>query len=303
MGGQNPGRGWGILNAMKVIDVLSQDEPDGLVVSMLPEIREIRRNGPGRLRRAALKAVVHLAGEQALDPADQAILRRLIEIKQVRDRPLSLAACWDYWLAVRGGDQEGILRVLGLDRTAPATYALGQVLIDHLAHGGPDDEHPYRHVFVSPRIDGWTVVSGPSCDPERPEVEGWVRELSAVHGDAQAYYFGSRNDGDAWLAGVGGRIVRRLHTADLAAAEGEPLPVERQILAELNLAGPPEHLGDDRHDFFLECNAPRVAQSLSLDPVWTGFPESPEVSGRALIAWPSTEDDVSVLTCCYGIPI
>jgi hypothetical protein len=290
---------------VKVIDVLASDDPDRLELAMLPQILQIRRSGPGRLRRAALKAVVHLAGERSLDPADLAILRRLIAIKQMRDRPRPLAACWDHWLAVRGGDQAGILRVLGLDRTAPATYALGQVLIDHLSHGGPDDERTYRHVFVSPRIDGWTVVSGPSCDPERPQVEQWVRQLSAAHGDAQAYYFGRRGDGDAWLVGVAGKIVRRVHSATPEQAEGEPLPVERRILAGLALTGPPEHLDDDagRHAFFAACSAPVVARSLSLDPVWTGFPENPGVAGRALIAWPSSDDDVSVLTCCYGIDL
>ncbi|MDI6100238.1 hypothetical protein QLQ12_16660 [Actinoplanes sp. NEAU-A12] len=289
---------------MSVINVLSEDKPDGLEMSMLPAIREIRQNGPGRLRRAALKALVHLAGERSLDPGDLAVLRRLIAIKQLRDRPQPLGACWDYWLAVRGGDQRGILRVLGLDRTTPATYPLGQVLIDHLAHGGPDDELTYRHVFVSPEVNGWTVVSGPSCDPERPEVGRWVRELSAVYGDAQAYYHGGQGDGDAWLVGVSGDIVRRVHTEDLGSSEGEPLPVERRILAELGLTGPPERLddeGSDQHDFFFECTAPRVAQSLSFDPVWTGFPTDPEVRGRAVLAWPSTDDDVSVLTGCYGV--
>lgn len=287
---------------MSVIDVLNEDKPDGLEASMLPEIRRIRRSGPGRLRRAALKALVHLAGERSLDPADLTVLRRLIAIKQLRDRPRSLGACWDYWLAVRGGDQRGILRVLGLDRTTPATYALGQVLIDHLAHGGPDDERTYRHVFVSPEINGWTVVSGPTCDPELPQVEGWVRQLSAAHGDAQAYYYGSQGDGDAWLVGVRGEIIRRVLTEKPDDFEGRPLPIEEQILTEMGFTGPPEQLDDDdQYEFFFECNAPRVARSLSFDPVWTGFPENPEVRGQALIAWPSSDDDVSVLTGCYGV--
>jgi hypothetical protein len=291
---------------MSVEDVLGRDAGHELDESMLPEIRRIRRDGPARLRRAALKALVRLGGEKALDPGDLAVLRRLVAIKQPRDRPRAVSGCWDHWLAVRGGDQEGILRVLGLDRKALSTYAMGEVLVDHLGHGGAEEGRDYRHVFVSSEINGWTLVYGPSCDPDLPRVREWVVELSARYGDAQAYYFGSRGDGESWLVGVRGEIVRWCSSLEPGTATGEPLPVERAVMAELGLTGRPEELDDENFeltDFFSECTAPRVARELSVDAVWVDFPKDPVVSGRSVIAWPSADDDVSVFTGCYGVDV
>jgi hypothetical protein len=276
----------------------------GLDASMLPGLRAIRRDGPARARRGALLALLHLGGERALDPADLAVLQRLIGIKLPHDRPHSLDACFNAWLTVRGGDQQGIMRVLGLTRSAPATYGLGETMVDHLGHGGPDRSRTWRHVFISPRLNGWTVVSGPSCDPDKePLVEGWVQALSAVYGEAQAYFYGSQNEGDAWLVGLRGRILRRFSSEKPESSTGAPLPVERRALERLGFTGPPERLdgydADDLWDFIAECGATQVAAELSIDPVWMGWPAELEVEGQPLIAWPESDDDVSVLRGCY----
>jgi hypothetical protein len=276
----------------------------GLDASMLPELRAIRRDGPGRARRAALLSLLHLGGERALDPADLAVLRRLIRLKLPKDRPHTLDGCFNAWLTVRGGDQQGIMRVLGLTRSAPATYDLGETLVGHLGHGGPDRSRTWRHVFISPRLNGWTVVSGPSCNPDsQPQVEGWLQELSSVYGDAQAYFYGSQGEGDAWLAATQGRIVRRFSSEKPDTSTGEPLPVELRALERLGLPAPPERLDaddtDDLWDFLGECDAPQVARELGIDPVWTGWPDELDVDGHPLIAWPESDDDVSILRGCY----
>jgi hypothetical protein len=52
-----------------LVDLLTDPATAGLHkldVSMLPELRAIRRAGPGRVRRAALLAVLHLGGSQAI---------------------------------------------------------------------------------------------------------------------------------------------------------------------------------------------------------------------------------------------
>ncbi|MEU7751174.1 hypothetical protein [Micromonospora sp. NPDC049171] len=283
-----------------VIDAADRGFGD-LDASLLPELRAIRRDGPARARRAALLALLHLGGERALDPADLAVLRRLIEIKRPTDRPCSIDGCFNAWLAVRGGDQQDIMRVLGLARSAPTTYELGETLVAHLGHGGPDDSRTWRHVLISPLLNGWTVVYGPSCDPDdEPQVEGWVRELSSRHGDAQAYFYGSQGDGDAWLVGSRGQIVRRYSSNKPETSTGEPLPVEQRALARLGLSGPPERLDTDvLWDFVTECGAPQVAAELSIDPVWTGWPTDLHVQGQPLIAWPESDDDVSILRGCY----
>jgi hypothetical protein len=271
----------------------------GLDASMLPQLQAIRRNGPGRARRGALLALLHLGGEKALEPADLAALRRLIAIKLPRDRPQRLDDGFCAWLTVRGGDQHGIMRVLGLNRSEPVTYGVGQTLVGHLGHGGPE-----RHVFISPRINGWTVVSGPSCSPyRRPQIDSWVQRLSSIYGDAQSYFFGSQSAADAWLVGSRGRIVRRFSWDEPQTSTGQPLPVELRALERLGLAGPPEWLDDDSddlQDFIGECGgAPQVAAALSIDPVWTGWPATLDVDGRPLIAWPDSDDDISILRGCY----
>lgn len=273
----------------------------GLDASLLPELRAIRREGPARARRPALLALLHLGGERALDPADLAVLRRLIEMRLPYDRPHTIDGCFNAWLTVRGGDQREIMQVLGLTRSAPATYGLGEALVAHLGHGGPDGSRTWRHVFISPWLNGWTVVSGPSCDPnDEPRVEEWVRELSSRYGDAQAYFYGSQGDGDAWLVGSRGQIVRRFSSEKPETSAGEPLPIEQRTLARLGLTSPPEWLdGGELWDFVGECGAPQVAANMSIDPVSTGWPDDLHIHGQPLVAWPESDDDVSILRDCY----
>jgi len=100
--------------------------------SVLPTLHAIRRHGPGAARRGALLALVHLRGEAGLDAEDLNVLRRLIHVKAARDMPYAFDACFNSWLAVQGGDQHGIMRVLGLTGAAPATYPLGETLVCRL---------------------------------------------------------------------------------------------------------------------------------------------------------------------------
>ncbi len=71
------------------------------------------------------------------------------------DRPYAFDACLNSWLVVEGGDQRGIMAVLGLADAAPATYPLGETLTCHLAHGGLDRREE-RHGLSGPpeRIQG-----------------------------------------------------------------------------------------------------------------------------------------------------
>ncbi len=266
-----------IVSGVSVVDLLDAPGFRGLDASMVPELRAVRRHGPPRSRRSALLALLHLGGEQALDAADLAALRRLIAVKQPHDAPRRVGTCFTAWLTVRGGDQEGILRVLGLTRSAPATYGLGQTLVGHPGHGGPDGSRPGRHVFVSPQLNGWTVVFGSSCHPGRPHVASWIERLSARYGDAQAYFFGSQGDGSAWLVGVRGSIVRRFSSTEPASR-----PVSRCRSS---------------------CGRSTGSASLSIDPVWTGWPADLEVRGLPLVAWPEEDDDVSILRGAYTFTV
>ena len=87
---------------------------------VVPVLQAIRRRGPGAARRGAPLALVHLRGEAGLDVEDLAVVRRLIRVKAARDVPYAFDACFNSWLAVEGGDQRGIMAVLGLADAAPA---------------------------------------------------------------------------------------------------------------------------------------------------------------------------------------
>jgi hypothetical protein len=274
--------------------------------SVLPALHAIRRHGPGAARRGALLALVHLRGEAELDVQDLSVLRRLIRIKAARDVPYAFDACFNSWLTVRGGDQRGIMRVLGLTDSVPASYALGETLVCHLSQGGPDGQENFAHVFISPQLNGWTVVRGPSCDPDGcPQAASWAGRLSQEYGRAQAYFFGSQNDGDAWLVAEAGRIVRRYSNNQPETSLGDPLPIERRWLDHHGLSAPPEQLQDDEAflEWALNCSAPAVAADLSIDPVWTGWPDEVQVQGHALIARTGAGAHQSVLRGCHVMRI
>jgi hypothetical protein len=274
----------------------------------LPELRRIRRSGTASARRAVLPVLLRLGGEDALDERDRSTLRRLIRIKSAYDGPVSFDSCFNSWLAVRGGDQRGILDVLGLTRSEPATFALGDTLIGHLGHGGADRDEDYSHVFVSPELNGWTVVRGPSCDPDdSPQARDWVTELSARYGQAQAYFFGSRGDGDAWLVAEDGKVLRRYSSEYPEVAFGEPLPIERHWLDHYGLTGAPEDLAEDddfqSSNWALDCSAPAVAAALSIDPVWIYWPSDVRVRGTAVIACTEAGLRQNVLRGCYTFEV
>jgi hypothetical protein len=82
--------------------------------------------------------------------------------------PHAFDACFNSSPAVPGDDQRGIMAVLGLTDAVPATYPLGETLVGHLSHGGPDRREDFAHVLISPQLNDRTVARGPSCDPDRP---------------------------------------------------------------------------------------------------------------------------------------
>ncbi|MFI6457787.1 hypothetical protein ACIBF6_40295 [Streptosporangium amethystogenes] len=135
------------------------------------------------------------------------------------------------------------MKVLGLSSPKPITFAEVREVIDTDGHGGPDDRRYLSRVFVTPEVDGWTLVIGAWCDPcdsERHEdVLRLCETLSARYEGAQAYYYGAQGDGSAWLIADHDRVVRRYAATgepdDELLTLGDPLPLEQERLAELGL--------------------------------------------------------------------
>ncbi len=119
----------------------------------------------------------------------------------------------------------------------PATFALATSVVS-------DD--PDRLVFVTPELNGWTVVAGGWCDPsddDRGEdVRLLVEKVSKQYGEAHAYCISEYSEYSAWLIAKDGRTVRRYSEETPALAIGLPLPVERRHLDALGVSVSPEEM-------------------------------------------------------------
>jgi hypothetical protein len=239
--------------------------------TIVDQLQHIRRHGPGKLRAAALEVLVNIVGEAGLHPADLAVAERLVHIKAPLEPFLNVSLCWDAWMCVRGGDQRGIMSSAGLTPVRPATFALAtSVVSDRL-----DD--PDGLVFVTPELNGWTVVAGRWCDPSNDErgeeVRLLVEKLSSEYGEAHAYFITEYSDYSAWLVAKCGQTVRRYTEESAALAMGRPLPIERRHLDALGISGSPEemHGNEEMDEAFLEfsgtCTARTVAAEMSVDIV------------------------------------
>ncbi|WP_155391273.1 hypothetical protein [Catellatospora paridis] len=206
----------------------------------------------------------------------------------VDDRPLSLDSCWNYWLCVAGGDQAGIMAMLGLTDPQPTTYALAREVVDDASHG-----KDAGLVCVTGEINGWTAVVGPWCDPASPsrreEVRLLVEALSGTYGEAHAFYWDAQGGASAWLVARDGRTVRRYNSLATWTSLGDPLPIEQHYLDQFNIPGRPEDHGDDDDmsddigEFEFACSAQKVAETISLDVVW-GMPTDAIVRGQLVLA-------------------
>jgi len=243
-------------------------------------LRDVRRRGPGRLRRAALDALAYLGGEAALAAADLRIVERLVRIRRLSDPVESVTSCWSYWWAVRSFEQAAVVAALGLTDVRPATYRLAGAVIDILEH---DEDADRGLIYVGPSIDGWVPVVGPWCDAfgdRSEEVRAAVAELSRQFGEVHAFYFGERGDGSAWHIVRDGLTLRSFDSENLESSVGEPLPIERAWLAAKGLEGKPEDHPDEVWDI---TDANEVAAAISLDVGWH-HPVPGEVKGFPVLA-------------------
>ncbi len=133
------------------------------------------------------------------------------------------------------------MSLLGLTDPVPVSFGDAEEAVDEDSHSGTERT---GRVYVSPALDGWTLVIGRWCDPcdtERSDdVLRLCEALSARYGRAQAYYYGAQGDGSAWLIAEQGTVVRRYcetgEGEDHYLTLGEPLPYERSCREALGLA-------------------------------------------------------------------
>jgi hypothetical protein len=284
---------------------------------VVPLLQRIRQTGPGRLRPAALTALAEIGGEGVLSARDVGSVERLIRVKLLDEEPQPLTACWLYWIAVAGGDQQGIMRMLGLSAPRPVTFALGCEIVDGDAHCRPGDQpgSPYGRVLVTPELDGWTLVAGAWCDPcdaqSGERVLQQCVELSSRYGSAHAYYYGAQGDGSVWLIAENGVVVRRYQEAgeadDWQWTIGDPLECERVWRAEAGLPptwdnaarDDPVHDEDDEWKWEAFDLAPKVAAALSINPMAIG--PTTAMCGTPLTALTPIDADDGMPSGAYAI--
>ncbi|TDB87609.1 HEAT repeat domain-containing protein [Actinomadura sp. KC216] len=191
--------------AIWALDRLDSD----LVVPLLHEVR--RSRGNGRARRQALVALADIAGPAELDARDQLILRRLIRAKLATETPEPMHLC-GMWHAVPTGDQAAVLDAFDLSDPEPVTMRLGGSAWNHDHHVGGGEHGECSRVYVTPELDGWTLVFGQPFDGDEDldtdRLFARLRELSLRFGTAHWYGASCGDDWTAWCVAEKGEIVR-----------------------------------------------------------------------------------------------
>ncbi|MFF9767453.1 hypothetical protein ACF1GT_12690 [Streptomyces sp. NPDC014636] len=202
------------------------------------------------------------------------------------------------------------MEMMGLLQLRHVTFAEAEEIIDVDGHGESEGNPDGRaRVYVSPELDGWTLVIGPWCDPcdaERSDdVLRLCRDLSVRYGQAQAYYYGSQGDGSAWLVAQDGVVLRRYcetgEDEDAYLTLGEPLPLERVRREQLGLpaiwdeATEPDE-AEDEWELAAFDLAPEIAAALGVSPF--KLTADTRVQGAGIIALtPQAAEDPVESSC------
>ncbi|ONK13733.1 HEAT repeat domain-containing protein [Streptomyces sp. MP131-18] len=182
---------------------------------VLPLLREVRRaRAPAGVRRTALELLAAVGGPAALDARDAAAVRRLIRIRAPGEVPEPMHLCGP-WFALPTGDLPAVLDAFGLSGAERVTMRLGASAWRHDHHSGADHGACAR-MYVSPVLDGWTLVFGtatgeahrPAGEPPGGAVLRRCTALSRRFGTAHWYGARCADDWSAWCFAERGEVVR-----------------------------------------------------------------------------------------------
>jgi hypothetical protein len=223
------------------------------------------------LRARLADVLADIGGYLAFDEVDGARIDRLVRIWQARERPVPLGAV-DRWFAVQTTDTAAVLAAFELSDPTPVTMPVATLSRWHTwprAVADPPcgsdcpsrgDEGVCGHVdgvvshlpdrctytYVSPALDGWTLVVGAYPPSHRPDWSWWdmltrsllpddaayrawvidrCRDLSVRFGAAQWY---STTVGNLWCVAFDGEIVH-YHDEHDEEAEVGTSPLRRPL--------------------------------------------------------------------------
>lgn len=192
--------------------------------AMAPMLRAVRRSRmPTRARRAALEMLTEI-GWHELDPVDQVVLRRLAGITSRAGEVPEPVDMDTNWFAVPTSDQAAVLDALGLVEPVPVPLRAGFAA-----------NYWCQQVFVTPVLDGWTlVVDHPLLYEPVEEAHRLCAELSRRFGAAHWYSHCQGHSG--WCVAEAGAIQAHCYysphddasprTGPIDAATGRPPTVE-----------------------------------------------------------------------------
>ncbi|MFF0298587.1 HEAT repeat domain-containing protein [Kitasatospora sp. NPDC004614] len=211
----------------------------------LQQVRSRPASAP-RVRAGALEALAAIGGPAALDPQDLDAWKRLTQIKLLTEVPEGMHLCGS-WYAVPTTDQNAVLDAFDLAAPQPVTLRTGAAAWNHNHHNW-NRTHPHEscsRVFVSPALDGWTLIFGDSsqnthrindADDREQALDQTVRErcasLSRQFGSAQWYGMSCGDGWTAWCIAEGGEVVRHydVYNAEKDGDNGPGHPAESGYL-------------------------------------------------------------------------
>ncbi|URM95466.1 HEAT repeat domain-containing protein [Actinomadura madurae] len=267
----------------------------------LSSLRDARRSS-GRLRRRALEALVAVGGPAALDDRDRALIRRLIRVKLATETPEPMHVCGT-WYAVPTVDQPDVLDAFGLSDPEPVTMRLGASAWNHDHHAFSGEHRSCRRVYVTPQVDGWTLLFGDPFDYHDEEVDAAAvqrhcRELSVRFGAAHWYGASCGDSWTAWCVAEKGEIVRYYDIEEPEDQIGSHPAEDGYVLPHIDAFPDDAFEGVDINDSdaFLarylqvkkdlgipdDAHATTVAARASVDPSALG-PET-DVQGHGVVA-------------------
>ncbi|MGW5520129.1 hypothetical protein [Nocardia africana] len=216
-------------------------------------------------RRGALAALAEI-GWHELDPADYDLLTRLVRSRQPAESPAPLGPPYEWaaeWYSIPTTDQAAVLDAFDLCDPVPATMRMGLARWSREDGWRPGDRAVYgqtlatfEQVYVSPALDGWTLVFAdyPTLDGGGAAGHRRARAADALHrcwqlshrfGAAHWYAQGldGYSDHSGWCVCERGEVVRYCyyHPASFDLPPGEVL-VGPTSLADLGAASLTEDL-------------------------------------------------------------
>ncbi|MFI7412237.1 hypothetical protein ACIBU0_26545 [Streptomyces sp. NPDC049627] len=238
----------------------------------MPRLREIRRTGPGQLRRKALEILVDMGGQEALDDVDRHAVERLVRIKILDERPVKVPFEAGRWLAFPADRLDDAISALGLHDVRPVTTVMGVAAATQATdflefRDAQSATHRAYRVFITPAFENsyaegsikrWHMLWGNSF---LDELDGFelARELSVRCGEAHFYVLDPYNASENWYVARDGHTRRSYSTYAHPQFEGEPLPFEAWYM---------ENADEDEAEAFSEGvpHASTAAENLSVEP-------------------------------------